>query len=216
MKKYILPVLGTILIACGYFCMQIHESHSSEEIEFTIEKPYLQVIKGLATKNSLEKIVEDSDGTVTQKHWENFEVEVPQRILRIKEYKLEGTLVFTVEKKEHDLGELKLPFTQKMNLNKEVLSLKTNLTSPQPQILAYEKIVEISPSLEDSLPKTHVSAKSELRIRKTIPFFFKEYMDKKVAETNRRDLEQLKANIIEISNQKSVVTFERNQLFRKP
>ena len=209
MKKYILPVLGTILIACGYFCMQIHESHSSEEIEFTIEKPYLQVIKGLATKNSLEKIVEDSDGVVTNKNWENFNVEIPQRILRIRDYKIEGTMTFTVEKKDKELGELRLPFIQKINLDKEVFSLKTNLTSPQPQILAYEKIVEISPSLEDALPKTHVSAKSELKIRKTIPFFFKEYMDKKVAETNRRDLEQLKSNIMKISNQKSVVTFQR-------
>ena len=209
MKKYILPVLGTILIACGYFCMQIHESHSSEEIEFTIEKPYLQVIKGLATKNSLEKIVEDSDGVVTNKNWENFNVEIPQRILRIRDYKIEGTMTFTVEKKDNELGELRLPFIQKINLDKEVFSLKTNLTSPQPQILAYEKIVEISPSLEDALPKTHVSAKSELKIRKTIPFFFKEYMDKKVAETNRRDLEQLKSNIMKISNQKSVVTFQR-------
>lgn len=209
MKKYILPVLGTILIACGYFCMQIHESHSSEEIEFTIEKPYLQVIKGLATKNSLEKIVEDSDGVVTNKNWENFNVEIPQRILRIRDYKIEGTMTFTVEKKDKELGELRLPFIQKINLDKEVFSLKTNLTSPQPQILAYEKIVEISPSLEDALPKTHVSAKSELKIRKTIPFFFKEYMDKKVAETNRRDLEQLKSNIMKISNQKSAVTFQR-------
>lgn len=209
MKKYILPVLGTILIAFGYFCMQIHESHSSEEIEFTIEKPYLQVIKGLATKNSLEKIVEDSDGVVTNKNWENFNVEIPQRILRIRDYKIEGTMTFTVEKKDKELGELRLPFIQKINLDKEVFSLKTNLTSPQPQILAYEKIVEISPSLEDALPKTHVSAKSELKIRKTIPFFFKEYMDKKVAETNRRDLEQLKSNIMKISNQKSVVTFQR-------
>ena len=200
MKKYILPVLGTILIACGYFCMQIHESHSSEEIEFTIEKPYLQVIKGLATKNSLEKIVEDSDGVVTNKNWENFNVEIPQRILRIRDYKIEGTMTFTVEKKDKELGELRLPFIQKINLDKEVFSLKTNLTSPQPQILAYEKIVEISPSLEDALPKTHVSAKSELKIRKTIPFFFKEYMDKKVAETNRRDLEQLKSNIQRTSN----------------
>jgi len=209
MKKYILPVLGTILIAFGYFCLQIHESHSSEEIEFIMEKPYLQVIKGLATKNSLEKIVEDSDGVVTNKNWENFNVEIPQRILRIRDYKIEGTMTFTVEKKDKELGELRLPFIQKINLDKEIFSLKTNLTSPQPQILAYEKIVEISPSLEDALPKTHVSAKSELKIRKTIPFFFKEYMDKKVAETNRRDLEQLKSNIMKISNQKSVVTFQR-------
>lgn len=215
MKKYILPVIGTILIACGYLSLEVHESQSTEQIEFTIDKPYLQVIKGMATKNSLEKIVEENEGAVTKKNWENFNVEIPQRIIRIRDYKLEGTMTFTVEKKDKDLGELKLPFIQKMNLDKEVFSLKTNLTCPQRQIPAYDKTVEISPSLEDSMPKTHVIVKSELKIKKTIPFFFREYMDKKVAETNRKDLEQMKSNILEISNQKSVVTFQRKQLFHE-
>jgi hypothetical protein len=214
MKKYILPILGTILIACGYFCMESHESHSTEQIEFTIDKPYLQVVKGLATKNSLEKIVEDSDGVIAKKNWKSFNVEMPQMALRIREYKIEGELEFTVNKKDSDLGELKLPFVQKMNLDKHVLSLDTELAEPQPSIPAYSKTVEVSPLVEEDM-KTHVMAKSELKVRKTIPFFFKDHMDRKVAESNKRDLDRLKSNIMSITSQKSVVTFQRKQLFRE-
>ncbi|NBT57350.1 hypothetical protein EBT16_01050 [bacterium] len=215
MRKYILPILGTIVIACGYFCMEVHESNSTEQIDFTIDKPYLQVVKGLATKNSLEKIVEDSDGVIEKKNWKNFNVEIPQMALRLKEYKLEGELEFTVNKKDHDLGELQLPFVQKMNLDKNLLSLDTGLTDPQPSIPVYNKTVEISPLVEEDILKTHVVAQSELKVKKTIPFFFKSHMDKKVAESNRRDLERLKLNIMSIAGQKSVVTFQRKQLFRE-
>lgn len=197
MRKYIIPVLGTTLIAAGYLCLENHESKSIEQTEFTIEKPYLQTVKALATKNSLERIVEESDGKVTEKKWDNFNVEVPQRVLRIREYALDGTLRFTVEKKDRDLGELKLHFIQKMSLDKNLLSLRTSLAEPQPHIPSYNKTVEIRP--EETLSKTHVAAKSELKIRKTIPFFFRDYMDKKVAETNRKDLERLKENILEVS-----------------
>lgn len=215
MRKYILPILGTILIACGYFCVEVHESHSLEQIEFTLDKPYLQVVKGMATKNSLEKIVEDSDGTVSKKNWKSFNVEMPQSVLRLREYKLEGEMEFTVSKKDRDLGELELPFVQKMNLDKNILSLKTALAQPQPKIPIYNKTVEISPSVEEDMMKTHVVAKSELKVRKTIPFFLKERMDKTVSESNKRDLERLKSNIISITGRKSVVTFERKQLFRE-
>lgn len=215
MRKYILPILGTIVIACGYFCMEVHESNSTEQIDFTIDKPYLQVVKGLATKNSLEKIVEDSDGVIEKKNWKNFNVEIPQMVLRLKEYKLEGELEFTVSKKDRDLGELHLPFVQKMNLDKHILSLDTELAEPQRSIPAYSKTVEISPLVEEDMMKTHVIAKSELKVKKTIPFFFKDHMDKKVAESNKRDLERLKSNIISITGQKSVVTFQRKQLFRE-
>ena len=209
MKKYIIPIAASLLIAGGYLCLEKHESHSTETAEFTIEKPYLGVVKELATKNSLERMVQDSNGTITEKNWDSFEFEAPRRKLRLKEYKLEGTLRFTVEKKDGDLGELRLPFTQEMHLDSHVLSLHTKLSTPQEKIPAYDKKIEISPLVEEgaSIPKTHVSIKSELTVRKTIPFFFGKLMDKKVAETNRKDTEQLKSNIMGIAGQKTSISF---------
>lgn len=212
MKKYIIPLSTALLIAIGYLCLESHESQSTKQIEFVIEKPYLNIVKELATKNSLEKMVEESDGTVTRKNWEFMNIEVPDRILRLKAYKIDGLLKFVVEKKDHDLGDLKLPFVQKMNLDSSMLTIETKLEEPQTGIRAYEKKVEISPVTEDKriTPSTHVSIRSELKVRKTIPFFLKKNMDDKVSETNEKDLEQLKKNITGMAEQKSIVTFSRN------
>jgi hypothetical protein len=212
MKKTILPVLFFLLIfLIGYLCLESHESQSSTNTEFFIDKPYLAVIKGMATKNSLEKIVEDNDGVVTNKNWDHFQVEVPRRVLRVKEYKLEGLLKFNVEKTDPSLGKLRLPFIQEMRLDDQVLSLRTKLAESQKHVIVCDKIVEISPILEDDglLQRTHVSIKSELAVRKTIPFFFGKMMDDKVDQANKKDIERLKTNIINASGQKALLTIIR-------
>ena len=98
-----------------------------------------------------------------------------------------------------------------MRLDKEVLSLKTRLSSPQEKIPEYDKTVEISPLVEEGspMPKTHVSIRSELKVKKTVPFFFKKFMDEKVAETNKKDAEHLKRNIMAISGHKTSISFSR-------
>lgn len=212
MKKTILPVLFLLLVfLIGYLCLENHESRSSEKIEFFIDKPYLAVIKGMATKNSLEKIVEDSDGVVTNKNWDHFQVEVPKRVLRLKEYKLEGVLKFNVEKTDPSLGKLRLPFTQEIHLDDQVLFLKTKLDESQKHVVVCDKIVEVSPVIEEglSLHRTHVSIRSELKVKKTIPFFFKIIMDDKVSQANKKDTERLKTNIIDASGQKALLTIIR-------
>jgi hypothetical protein len=213
MKKliFIAFLLVLLLLFIGYSCIETHESHSLEQVNFFLEKPYIAVVKGLATKNSLEKIVEENDGIVANKNWENFTVEVPQRILRLREYKLEGTLKFTVQKNDQDLGKLELPFVQKINLDNHVFSLKTSLVEPQKHVLMYEKTMEMSPALEqNSIQGTHVSIRSELKVKKTIPFFFRNIMDERVAQANKKDAERLKNNIINSSSQKTTLTITRH------
>jgi len=212
MKKTILPVLFFLLIfLIGYLCLQSHESHSSTNTEFFIDKPHLAVIKGMATKNSLEKIVEDNDGVVTNKNWEGFQIEVPRRVLRLKEYKLEGVLKFNVEKTDPSLGKLSLPFTQEIHLDDQVLLLRTKLVESQKHVIMCDKIVEISPVIEEGGPPhgTHVAIKSELKVKKTIPFFFRKMMDDKVDQANKKDAERLKTNIINASGQKALLTIVR-------
>jgi hypothetical protein len=211
MKKYIAILSLLLIIIIGYFCIENHESYSKEEITFTIDKPYLSTVKGLATKNSLEKMVEENDGMLVYKNWENFDIEVPQRILRIKEYKVHGKLRFTVEKTDHDLGQIKLPFIQEIHLDNHIFDISTKLVSPQKHVPSYNKTIQISPLFEDNnkiAQKTHVKISSELKIKKLIPIFFKKFMDDKVEQTNQKDIDQLKNNILNISNQKSILTFK--------
>ena len=173
-----------ILIFGFYFSFIDYESYNNQEVNFIINKPYLSVVKSLATKESLEKTIEDSNGRLRSKNWQSFVVEVPKKILRIKEYKLEGKLDFIFEKEDDSLGKLVLPFEQNVNVDKDVFNIKTNLKEPQKNVTLYNKAIEIAPSLEDSL-KTQVSIKNEIKIKKLIPFFLKDFKDKKVEKNNK-------------------------------
>lgn len=195
MKKYTVPILFFIALTISYFCFTNHEAHSFEKINFYIEKPYLSVVKNMSQKNSLEKIVEQNEGKVIYKKWENFDLEVPDRILRIRQYKVEGTLNFTVEKNDKDLGKMQLNFIQKLYVDFKNFSSTTHLSKSQNQIPFYEKIIKMNP--EDN--KTKVEITSEIKIKKNIPFFFNRIMDEKVEEFNKKDIKKLKENIINIS-----------------
>jgi hypothetical protein len=213
MKKIIILTLTitVIFLTSAFFSLKNHESNSTEEICFTIDKPYIAVVKDLATKNSLEKMVEDHEGTVTQKNWDSFNVEVPKRILRLKQYKIDGCLKFTVEKKDKDLGDLKLPFVQDFQLDDKKFSVNTKLVDPQENITEYNKNIEITPKDENGLPtKTNICLKSELKVKKLIPFFFSNYMDEKVKQNNIDDLNDLKNNIINSASQSKItLKFDR-------
>lgn len=208
MKKFLIPIFITIILISLYLVFIIHESSSSDRLEFSIDKPYLIAIKSLSTKNSLEKMVEENDGYVTNKNWDSFELEVPQRILRIKDYKIEGVLKFTVHKNDSDLGQLKLPFVQNIKIDNEIFLIKTNLIEPQDKIIICEKVIEIIPDEKSS----KVFIKNTLKIKKYIPFFFKNYMDNKVKESNKKDINQIKENIIKVIDSDPLVTIKRNRL----
>jgi len=209
--KYIIPILVSLLILASYFSLQNHESHSEERIEFFMNKPYIAVVKELATKNSLEKMVQENDGFVKSKEWEFFNVEIPQRILRIREYKIDGKLKFVVEKMDADLGKLELPFVQEMHLDNVIFNVNTELEAPQKRVLLCSKKIEMSPLIEDDrmANRTHVVITSKLKVRKTIPFFTKSIMDNKVKQANLKDLDRLKANIMDASGHTIPITISR-------
>jgi hypothetical protein len=206
-KKSIIftSAIATIFIASIVFSLKKHESNSKEEVCFTIDKPYISVVKDLATKNSLEKIVEDHNGSITHKNWERFDVEIPKRILRIKQYKIYGCLKFTIEKKDKNLGNLTLPFIQEFHLDDKMFNVETELVDSQENIISYSKNIKMTPKEENGLPtKTNVCIKSELKVKKLIPFFFSNYMDKKVKQNNINDLKELRSNIENISSQSKI------------
>jgi len=88
MKKSLFFILFLLVLTGSFYYTLIeHESSSLSEQSLVINKPYISVVKSLATKESLEKIVEENDGILRSKQWQNFTIDVPKRILKIKEYK---------------------------------------------------------------------------------------------------------------------------------
>jgi len=194
-KKYIFPILFFVLLTISYFCFKNHESHSLKKIEFVIEKPYLNLIRNLAKKDSLEKIIEKNGIEITNKKWHEFIVDVPDRVIRLRQYKLEGHFEFTVVKKDNYLGKLILPFEQKTLVDFQDLIIKTKLIKPNDFVTFCEKKIKIYPKNK----MTAIEVSSEIKIKKFIPFMFEELMDKKVNEFNEQDINNFKENLINIS-----------------
>lgn len=176
-----------------FFSFVKHESSSKENISFILEKPFLTVVRELANKNSLEKIVEENEGVVTSKYWEEFQIDMPDRIIRLREYQIDGLLKFKVLKNDDDLGKLLLAFEQKMHLDKNQLLINTNLEKPEGSVVGYSKTIQIEPTKES---KTKIVLSNQIVVQKTIPFFFAKTMNKKVQIANQKDLENLKQNIM--------------------
>lgn len=197
MKKFLFLISFIVVVTISFFqCCENHESYSIKSEEFIINKPFIIVVKGLAKKDSLEKMVEENDGIVSNKYWERFDVAVPQRILRIRDYEIDSTLKFKVIKKDGDLGELTLPFVQNMHLSKNELFINTSLIESTSSVVSYDKIIEITPIDEE---KTQIKIKNEIKVKKYIPFFLKDMMNKRVEICNEKDLENMKENIFSIS-----------------
>lgn len=197
-------LISFILIAFA-FSFSNHESYNESSIELQLDKPYILVTKELATKQSLEKTIEDNDAKLVSKEWESFVVEVPKRIIKLREYELLGKLNFSIEKESLDLGNIKLNFEQNIDINKNIFKIDTKLKESQKNVLVLNKLIEISP-FEN---KTKLIIKSEIKIKKIIPFFAKKIMDKKVEEYNKKDLENLKNKLLSIINSKPEIKFER-------
>ena len=181
MKNYIIiTILLVIFCAFAFFSIIKHESLSEEEVSFVLNKPYINVVKSLSTKESLEKAIETNNAKLCEKYWEFFTIEIPRPIFRIRNYKLEGKLIFFVEKNDKELGYLYLPFEQNVTLNKNEFYIQIKLQQPQSNIIKYIKTIEINP-LED---QTKIKIKSELLVSKNIPFFLRKFMDNKVKNIN--------------------------------
>jgi len=190
-KKILISIFVIIVF---FLSFRKHESYSEESTEFIVNKPFLLVVKELSNKASLEKIIEQNDAVVINKNWDNFDITIPQRILRIREYKIDGTMMFEIKKEDKDLGEIFLPFVQQIKLDKNEFKIETKLKTPQKNVIRYYKLIEINPVKNES--KTHIMIKSDLKIEKTIPIFFQKTMNEKVEKINKNDMENLKQNIL--------------------
>lgn len=204
MKKNLSIILSVfVLLFCGIvFAYKIliikHNSESEEKIELVLDETYFSALQKLVTKNSLEKIAEKNNSKIISKNWEYLNLEMP-RVLRPKTWIVDGKMKFSTITRDKDLGELELNFCQDVNIDKETLLIKTQLDQACTNILEYNKEVKITP-LDN---KIQLNLLSKIKISKTIPSFYAKYMDEQVKEHNKKDIENLKNNLISIITEKS-------------
>lgn len=209
MKRYIFPILVTAFALLFLLSLVDHESTDKTSLEFTVERPYLAVMSNIATKNSLERIVEQEDGVVTGKEWNKFEVEVPQRLLRIREYGFHSEMKFIVKRSDYWTGFSSLPFVQDVKMNRESLLIDTSLSEDHKKLKKCTSKIEASPHL-DSLTSTLIKVESEITLRCRLPFFLKSMMERRLKDYNEKRVNEMKEGIILIVHDQSpVITFKR-------
>jgi hypothetical protein len=198
MKKMLFCFLLICFLIISFFLtFKNISSFSSKEESFVSDKPFLVVIKNLATKKSFEEIIEQNDAVLEEKTWDYLDISIPKRVLKIREYELNGKMNFSILKKDLDLGELRLFFEQLIHLDKKSLNIKIDLLKEHKNVIIYNKTVEIVPLDEKS---SKIFIKSEIKIKKFIPFFYENYMNKKVEKNNKKDILELKNNLKKIIN----------------
>jgi hypothetical protein len=198
MKKILFCFLLFCFLLFAFFStFKNISSYSNKEESFVSDKPFLVVIKNLATKKSFEEIIEQNDAVLEEKTWDYLDISIPKRVLKIREYELNGKMNFSILKKDLDLGELRLFFEQLIHLDKKSLNIKIDLLKEHKNVIIYNKTVEIVPLDEKS---SKIFIKSEIKINKFIPFFYENYMNEKVEKNNEKDILELKNNLKKIIN----------------
>jgi hypothetical protein len=192
-----------LLISCAILCFlnENHTKRSNIKQSFEVNKPYLNILKDFSTKNSLEKIVEQNNAVLLDKKWEYLNLEVI-RIRKPRQWNVDGRLIFTIEINNSDLGKQKLEFYQDIDLKNNVMIIKNGLVSPGKSIILCEKTIKF---FEKDKDKTLVEIESKLEVKKLIPKFFIETMDKKVDENNLKEVENLKNNILEATKGENAI-----------
>jgi hypothetical protein len=192
-----------LLISCAILCFlnENHTKQSNIKQSFEVNKPYLNVLKDFSTKNSLEKIVEQNNAVLLDKKWEYLNLEVI-RIRKPRQWNVDGRLIFTIEINNSDLGKQKLEFYQDIDLKNNVMIIKNGLVSPGKSIILCEKTIKF---FEKDKDKALVEIESKLEVKKLIPKFFIETMDKKVDENNLKEVENLKNNILEATKGENAI-----------
>jgi hypothetical protein len=191
-KAFFVCMVAFFLFLPIFFVFTNNVSTSCIEQSFVLDEPFLMLIKDLAKKDSFEKIIEQNDAILVDKTWNYLEIDLPKKILRIREYQMNGELKFTIQKHDESLGNIELKFIQIIHLDKDLLKVNIHLIKEHKNVILYNKILEIRPMNQYS---SNIYIKSELKIKKFIPFFAKNYMNEKVKKNNEKDVILLKNNL---------------------
>lgn len=202
-KKIIAFTSIFIFLILTICCLFVKEEVAKEkQISFKINKPYFQSLRSLASKESLENILEKNNAKLVKKEWEHLDLQT-DFILRPRTWTVDGKLNFQIRKKDSNLGEIILNLSQKIDYSKDNLIIKVTLNDTEKEVKEYQNKIIIKPQNEITL----VEISNKIKIKKTIPFFMKNYMHEKVEEFAEKDLETISENIKEqINKKKSLIS----------
>lgn len=161
-------------------------SLESERLEFG--KPYLQTIMRLGRKESLERILAANGGTLLEKKWDKFDVALSEPPF-VSTWTLSADGRFRMMNSSGELaGEFEVE--QSVRARKGSLTMKSELSCPSGHVRTHKTEVSIGGG-----KKSSGVLENEVVYERVVPFWMESYLKDRVAEYNRRYVDNLKSCI---------------------
>lgn len=201
-KKYIFIILTVLLIIFPILFLKQIDLQEEREENFSVRKSYLEVIKNILNKKSLEEILEKNNAVLIEKKWEYLNVDT-QFILRPRTWEVNGKMHFKIKKIDKDLGSIELKFQQTIEYNRNRLDIKVVLEEEKKYLKNYENIIEITPNGNE----TKIKVKNLIKINILMLSFLKNYLNQKLNNFIEEDIKKIKNNIKkQVEKQNSLIS----------
>ncbi len=190
MKNWIVLTLAMVLIAAMLFIGslfatgEILEFNSSGTNKFTIDVPMTKVRKILVRTDAGKKLIAMSDAEFVNQDWSELDLEADQP-LRKRDWDISSSGVLTVQTTDPLVGNHELNLKQDLQIQPELLEIKSHLTEPSGPIRNYQSSLTIVP---DEAANTQIDATLSLTYRQQVNWLTKSYAEKRIHSAADRSL----------------------------
>ena len=185
MKKLMVLVIVVLAAVIGLtMSFQPHTSTAEKSASYTLGAPFKKTKKALSKKSSLQDILHIQGIQLAYQKMDGINISLGNSEGRfLKKLKENGITVdgngeFGVITHPPYEGRLELRLLQQFHMDKNGIRSTARLAAPVGSIQYIENNTEIIPEGED----TRVNVTAKLTYSRKIPFFLKDYMDRKVSE----------------------------------
>jgi hypothetical protein len=179
-------LLIAFFIALGIFgfgkFVENHTWKSLQSGEYTLDCDFSKVRNIMVRADALEAVVAQEHGVILKKEWKSLIVS-GERPLRFG-LDFDGQFDFSVSKKDSEIGQIVLRFSQTIHITRNKIESITQLIEPVGYIKDICTKMEMKPQNE----KTHVNNSSFIEYERKVPKYMIESIQKKLDESNKRSL----------------------------
>lgn len=208
MIKKIFFLIIIFVLASGlflYFSSINQEVETFQKAHLTLDKNFLDFRKSLQQEDLMEKTISSLNGSILEKKWIEADVNIQRPILKNWHFKGKLNFKFTVPYEGNDFL---FHVCQDLKIDNDQIDSENNLIESIDSLglKKYQQKTVITKNEN----KTNVYMSVHIKVKRFIPFFLKEYAQKKLDEEGIKQIENLKNSMLELSNRKT-----KNNIFIK-
>ena len=201
-----LVIIGVFLlgIVCFFAVFKKQTVSSYTENHFIINRPYREVMLGLATQNSLEQVASSNGGQIINKNWTNLKLNLlgfRDRQITQPVWIADCNAWFALHLDDPNLGSLDLEFVQQIYANPNGIVINTTLLKPSKGLYEHSTFISLEKLGEN---QTKCVVKSRMTVVRRHPNQWNEYVQQIVSESNAKNSRNTAQCIQEISERRGI------------